>query len=156
MRRTTVLGAAAALAAVGLAGVGTAPAAAAGAADDVLLPHPGPDGLVWVPEQTGDGGVVSGGANEGLPTVLTVACEGGGSLHAVLRSQETEVAALSVDCIQLHRRAVQRHSPRLRRKNGCAQGRRNTAPRRCCGTGAEPRASSSHTEPGVIGPRSRP
>ncbi|MGC9543693.1 hypothetical protein [Streptomyces sp. UG1] len=42
----------------------------------VLLPHPGPEGLVWVEEWTGDGGVASDGAWEKLPTVLTVACEG--------------------------------------------------------------------------------
>ncbi|MDQ0578886.1 hypothetical protein [Streptomyces rishiriensis] len=84
-----------ALAAGALTGAGTAPAAAAG---DPLLPHPGPDGLVWVPEWTGDGGVASGGAWEGLPTVLTVACEGGGDVRVTMRSQGAEVAAFPVDC----------------------------------------------------------
>ncbi|MEU9309750.1 hypothetical protein [Streptomyces sp. NPDC048256] len=83
------------LAACALTGAGTATAAAAG---DPLLPHPGPDGLVWVEEWTGDGGVASGGASRGLPTVLTVACEGGGSVRVTMRSQEAEVAAFSVDC----------------------------------------------------------
>ncbi|WP_234438165.1 hypothetical protein [Streptomyces sp. 303MFCol5.2] len=83
------------LAAGALTGAGTAPAAAVG---DPLLPHPGPDGLVWVEEWTGDGGVASGGASNGLPTVLTVACEGGGSVRVTMRSQEAEVAAFSVDC----------------------------------------------------------
>lgn len=84
------------LAACALTGAGTAPAAAAG---DPLLPHPGPDGLVWVEEWTGDGGVASGGASNGLPTVLTVACEGGGSVRVTMWSQEeAEVAAFSVDC----------------------------------------------------------
>ncbi|MFE9443469.1 hypothetical protein ACFYO2_31815 [Streptomyces sp. NPDC006602] len=88
--------AAAALAALGLMGVGAGPAAAS--AGDVLLPHPGPEGLVWVEERTGDGGLVSGGAWEGLPTVLTVACEGGGSVRVTMESQQMEVAAFSVDC----------------------------------------------------------
>ncbi len=85
----------AALAALGLTGVGAGPAAAS---TDVLLPHPGPEGLVWVPERTGDGGVVSGGAWEGLPTVLTVACEGGGNVGVTMESQQGQVAAFSVDC----------------------------------------------------------
>ncbi|MDR6974106.1 hypothetical protein J2X68_000784 [Streptomyces sp. 3330] len=84
-----------ALAAGALTGAATVPAAATG---DPLLAHPGPDGLVWVEEWAGDGGVASGGAWEGLPTVLTVACEGGGDVRVTMRSQETEVAAFSVDC----------------------------------------------------------
>lgn len=95
MNRTTRALAVTALTVGALAGSGVASAAAAG---DPLLPHPGPEGLVWVPEQTGDGGVASGGAWEKLPTVLTVACEGGGDVRVTMRSQETEVAAFSVDC----------------------------------------------------------
>ncbi|MFJ8538629.1 hypothetical protein [Streptomyces sp. NPDC093591] len=94
MRRTGRALAVTALAACGLTGLGAAPAAASG---DVLLPHPGPDGLVWVEERTGDGGVVSGGAWDRLPTVLTVACEGDGDVRVTMR-QDTEVAAFSVDC----------------------------------------------------------
>ncbi|WP_267242479.1 hypothetical protein [Streptomyces sp. PR69] len=85
----------AALAAIGMTGATAWPAAASA---DVLLPHPGPDGLVWVKEHTGDGGVASGGAWDGLPTVLTVACEGGGSVAVTMESQSADVAALSVDC----------------------------------------------------------
>ncbi|MEV6175510.1 hypothetical protein AB0L99_45950 [Streptomyces sp. NPDC051954] len=95
MRRTSRTLAVAALVACGLTGVGAGPAAASG---DVLLPHPGPEGLVWVEEMTGDGGVASGGAWEGLPTVLTVACEGGGSVQVTMQSQDVEVAAFPVDC----------------------------------------------------------
>ncbi|MFF7178191.1 hypothetical protein [Streptomyces sp. NPDC008121] len=51
-----------------------------------------------MPERTGDGGVVSAGAWDGLPTVLTVACEGGGDVRVTMESQGTEVAAFSVDC----------------------------------------------------------
>ncbi|MFJ4873398.1 hypothetical protein [Streptomyces sp. NPDC088757] len=82
------------LAAGMLAVMGASPAAAAGG----LLPHPGPDGLVWVQEQTGNGGVVSAGAWDRLPTVLTVACEGDGSVHATMESQGNQVADLTVDC----------------------------------------------------------
>ncbi|MFG3309715.1 hypothetical protein [Streptomyces wuyuanensis] len=82
------------LAASGLAAVSVTPAAAATGG---LLPHPGPEGLVWVEEMTGDGGVASGGAWEGLPTVLTVACEGGGSAQVTMR-QQAQIAAFTVDC----------------------------------------------------------
>ena len=68
------------------------------AAGDPLLPHPGPEGLIWVPEMIGDGGFVSGGAWDELPTVLTVACEGGGSVAASLTQSGTEVAAFTVEC----------------------------------------------------------
>ncbi|XXJ61615.1 hypothetical protein ACMXN5_47055 [Embleya sp. MST-111070] len=85
---------AAMLAAFVLSGVGATPAAAVGG----LLPHPGPEGLVWVDESIGDGGVVSGGASEQLPTVLTVACEGGGSVGVTMHSRDAEVAAFTVDC----------------------------------------------------------
>ncbi|MFG3495842.1 hypothetical protein [Streptomyces sp. NPDC047928] len=94
MKRASKALAVAALTALAVAGAGAAPAAAT----DVLLPHPGPDGLVWVPERTGDGGVVSGGAWDRLPTVLTVACEGGGSARVTMESQGVEVAAFTVDC----------------------------------------------------------
>ncbi|SER99505.1 hypothetical protein SAMN04487983_102720 [Streptomyces sp. yr375] len=97
MSRTSRTLAVTVLAACALTGAGTGPAAATA---DPLLPHPGPEGLVWVEEWTGDGGVVSGGAWEGLPTVLTVACEGGGDVRVTMQTQtpDAEVAAFSVDC----------------------------------------------------------
>lgn len=82
------------LAAGAMATAGAAPAVAAGG----LLPHPGPEGLVWVQESVGDGGVASGGAWEGLPTVLTVACEGGGAVEVTMESQGSRVADFTVDC----------------------------------------------------------
>ncbi|MGW2090335.1 hypothetical protein [Streptomyces sp. NPDC001880] len=82
------------LAACGLTAISVVPAAAATGG---LLPHPGPEGLVWVEEMTGDGGVASGGAWEGLSTVLTVACEGRGSVQVTMQ-QQTQVAAFTVDC----------------------------------------------------------
>jgi hypothetical protein len=83
------------LAACGMTAVSVVPAAAA--ATGGLLPHPGPDGVLWVEEMAGDGGAVSGGAWEGLPTVLTAACEGGGSIDVTM-AQQTQVAAFTVDC----------------------------------------------------------
>ncbi|MFD9336946.1 hypothetical protein ACFWBF_21475 [Streptomyces sp. NPDC060028] len=57
------------------------------AADDTaLVPHPGPDGVVWVPEQTGSGGVVSSGLNSRLDTRITVACQGGGSIEVTFEA----------------------------------------------------------------------
>lgn len=52
---------------------------------------------MWVEEMTGDGGVASGGAGEGLPTVLTVACEGG-SVDVTMESQGYPVADFTVEC----------------------------------------------------------
>ncbi|MFE2545729.1 hypothetical protein [Actinacidiphila glaucinigra] len=107
-RRATV---AAVLAAFVMAGASPAMAVVAGAAGTTgtgrsvalgraggLLPHPGPEGLLWVEEWRGDGGAVSGGAWERLPTVLTVACEGGGSVAVTMHWQGEQVAEFSVDC----------------------------------------------------------
>ncbi|MFF4451999.1 hypothetical protein [Streptomyces goshikiensis] len=92
-KKTAALTTLAALVAAGLAGAG--PAAAA---DGGMLPHPGPDGLVWVEEFRGDGGVASGGAWDSLPTVLTVACDGGGDVRVTMDSKGTIVAAFDVKC----------------------------------------------------------
>lgn len=92
--RKTAATAVLAAVAFGTVVAGTASATAAGG----LLPHPGPEGLVWVPEWTGDGGVASGGAWDRLPTVLTVACEGGGSVAVTMESQAVQVAGFTVDC----------------------------------------------------------
>ncbi len=92
--RTRNVAVVALLAAGAMAAMTVTPAAAA----DGLLPHPGPDGLVWVEEAVGDGGVASGGAWDRLPTVLTVACEGGGALHVTMDSQGYQVADFTVDC----------------------------------------------------------
>ncbi len=46
----------------------------------------------------GDGGVASGGAWDELPTVLTVACRGGGSVAVSMDSQQGRVADFSVAC----------------------------------------------------------
>ncbi|MFE6845253.1 hypothetical protein [Streptomyces sp. NPDC057686] len=71
----------------------------ASAADGGMLPHPGPDGLVWVGEFRGDGGVASGGASEDLPTILTVACGGGGNVRVTMESNGAgTVAAFDVQC----------------------------------------------------------
>ncbi|MFE7415272.1 hypothetical protein [Streptomyces laurentii] len=85
------------LAACGMTALSVVPAAAA--VSGGLLPHPGPDGRLWVEERTGDGGVVSASASEGVLTVLTAACEGGGSIEVTLSQQtQTQIASLTVDC----------------------------------------------------------
>ncbi len=58
------------------------------AAADELLGYPGPDGVIWVPEQTGSGGFVSGGLAASLDTYTTFACEGGGSIEVSFRLDE--------------------------------------------------------------------
>ncbi|MFB6894122.1 hypothetical protein ACFCX4_32980 [Kitasatospora sp. NPDC056327] len=93
MKRTRALAVAGLLAVCVAAGAG--PAAAA---DEELLPHPGPDGLVWVPVWTGPGGVASAGAWGTLPTVVTVACAGGGTADVTLHSAAGLAAAFTVDC----------------------------------------------------------
>ncbi|MGW7098768.1 hypothetical protein [Streptomyces sp. NPDC054883] len=90
-----------ALATVAMASVLALPAGAAqAAADDELVGYPGPDGLIWVPAQTGSGGFVSGGLYAGLDTLITVGCEGGGSIQVTFRvDEEPEARApFSVDC----------------------------------------------------------
>ncbi|MFJ2824116.1 hypothetical protein ACIO7M_23825 [Streptomyces toxytricini] len=57
-------------------------------AQEELIGHPGPDGLIWVPEQWGSGGFVSGGLHTGLDTYTTFACEGGGSIEVAFRLEE--------------------------------------------------------------------
>lgn len=62
----------------------TAGTGQASAAED-LVPYPGPDGVIWIPEITGSSGFVSGGLNSGLDTFTTFACEGGGSIEVSFR-----------------------------------------------------------------------
>ncbi|UQA91887.1 hypothetical protein [Streptomyces halobius] len=71
------------------------------ASGDVLLPHPGPDGLVWVQERTGDGGVATGGADGNKPLAVTVACEGGGKVVATVvpgNAVDPRPVSFTVDC----------------------------------------------------------
>ncbi|MFJ5926751.1 hypothetical protein ACIQF6_29555 [Kitasatospora sp. NPDC092948] len=56
-----------------------------------ILPHPGPDGLIWIPDWIGDGGAVTGGASAyGPPVTVTVGCQGGsggaGEVHVSYRA----------------------------------------------------------------------
>ncbi|MEU3566516.1 hypothetical protein [Kitasatospora sp. NPDC006786] len=43
-----------------------------------ILPYPGQEGLIWIPDWIGDGGAVTGGAYAaGPPVTVTVGCRGG-------------------------------------------------------------------------------
>ncbi|MDR3033932.1 MAG: hypothetical protein LBV78_12645 [Kitasatospora sp.] len=87
MKRTRLAATAAAAAALAATTVTTAsadspsPAATATATahgspgTGQVIPYPGPDGLIWIPEWIGDGGAVTGGANPaGLPVTVALAC----------------------------------------------------------------------------------
>ncbi|MEU2391679.1 hypothetical protein [Streptomyces sp. NPDC007369] len=79
---------AAAAAAMATALAMTVGAGQAAAQDDELIGYPGPDGLIWVQEQRGSGGFVSGGLAARLDTYTTFACEGGGSIEVAFRLEE--------------------------------------------------------------------
>ncbi|MEU3723439.1 hypothetical protein [Streptomyces sp. NPDC031705] len=95
-RRRTALTLAATTAVLALA------TGAAQAADQTeLLPHPGPDGLIWVPEVAGSSGFVSGGLSPYLDTYTTFACEGGGSMvvsFTLDEHPERNPAPFTLDC----------------------------------------------------------
>ncbi|MFD7645205.1 hypothetical protein ACFV4P_31645 [Kitasatospora sp. NPDC059795] len=87
MKRTTFARTAAltaALAAVTGAAVAVGPAFAgqSGSAEHgtpgtgQILPHPGPDGVLWIPDWIGDGGAVTVAGNS-MPATVTVGCRGG-------------------------------------------------------------------------------
>ncbi|MET9610361.1 hypothetical protein ABZZ17_35685 [Streptomyces sp. NPDC006512] len=91
--------------AVTLAAVGAALAMTVGAgqsaADEELIGYPGPDGLIWVQEQTGNGGFVSGGLAPWLDSFTTFACEGGGSIEVVFHLEnhpDRDPAPFTLDC----------------------------------------------------------
>ncbi|MFJ6382456.1 hypothetical protein ACIQI7_20930 [Kitasatospora sp. NPDC092039] len=86
MRRAGFAGAAAAAAVAAIAVTTAAPAVAgeSGALGQgtpgtgEILPYPGAEGLIWIPDWIGDGGAVTGGAYAaGPPVTVTVGCQGG-------------------------------------------------------------------------------
>ncbi|MFF3019675.1 hypothetical protein [Streptomyces sp. NPDC057939] len=91
--------------AVTLAAAGAALAMTLGAgqshAGEELIGYPGPDGLIWVQEQVGDGGFVSGGLAPWLDGFTTFACEGGGSIEVTFRLDDhpdRNPAPFTLDC----------------------------------------------------------
>ncbi|MEU9079817.1 hypothetical protein [Kitasatospora sp. NPDC048538] len=64
-----------------LALAGPAAAVQGGMGTGEILPHPGPDGLIWIPDWIGDGGAVSASVNPSQPFTVTVGCRGGGSVQ---------------------------------------------------------------------------
>lgn len=78
----------------------TAGAGQAVAAEDIVG-YPGPDGLIWIPEQTGSSGFVSGGLSASLDTFITFGCEGGGSIEVAFHLDnhpDRDPAPFTVDC----------------------------------------------------------
>ncbi|MGW3073311.1 MULTISPECIES: hypothetical protein [unclassified Kitasatospora] len=45
-----------------------------------ILPDPGPEALLWIPDWIGDGGAVTASVNPSLPFTFTLGCRGGGSV----------------------------------------------------------------------------
>ncbi|MGW2868589.1 hypothetical protein [Kitasatospora sp. NPDC001225] len=94
MKRTGKHGFAAVAGAVGavLALAGTAVAQPAGSGAEApaavpgqpgtgeILPHPGPEGLIRIPDWIGDGGAVTASVNPSQPFTFTLGCRGGGSV----------------------------------------------------------------------------
>lgn len=62
------------------------PAQAAPAGE--IIGYPGPDGLIWIAEQAGSSGFVSGGLSPHLDTFITFGCAGGGTIEVDFRLSE--------------------------------------------------------------------
>lgn len=92
----------AAVTAAAVAMTATLAGGAAQAADgEELISYPGPDGVVWISERTGSGGLVGGGLSRHLGTELTVACEGGGSVEVTFGADDVPgytPVTFAVDC----------------------------------------------------------
>ncbi|MEU1816854.1 hypothetical protein ABZ543_16875 [Streptomyces roseifaciens] len=96
------LAAAAAVMAAGIAGSGTAVAQGAqwGPREGEVLPYPGAEGLIWIPDWVGEGGAVTGGAIPDRPFTLTVGCQGAGSVQVTFTARygDTSPVTFAVDC----------------------------------------------------------
>ncbi|MFB7181321.1 hypothetical protein ACFCYI_26900 [Streptomyces sp. NPDC056257] len=76
---------------------GTAQASAGGE----IVGYPGPDGLIWIPEQAGSSGFVSGGLSSRLDTFITFGCAGGGTIEVAFHlydHPDRDPAPFTVDC----------------------------------------------------------
>ncbi|MBZ9595350.1 hypothetical protein K7B06_09620 [Streptomyces erythrochromogenes] len=95
-KRTAALAALAPAFALALA---AAPAQAAPTGE--IIGYPGPDGLIWIADQAGSSGFVSGGLSSSLDTFITFGCAGGGSIEVSFKLQEhpdRDPAPFTVDC----------------------------------------------------------
>ncbi|MFE5560354.1 hypothetical protein [Streptomyces sp. NPDC056544] len=66
-----------------------------------IIGHPGPDGLIWIPEQAGSSGFVSGGLSSRLDTFITFGCAGGGTIEVAFHLDnhpDRDPAPFTVDC----------------------------------------------------------
>ncbi|MEU9252422.1 hypothetical protein AB0D66_11325 [Streptomyces sp. NPDC048270] len=78
-----------------------APAPAQAAPGGEIIGYPGPDGLIWIAEQTGSSGFVSGGLSSRLDTFITFGCADGGSIEVAFHLDEhpdRDPAPFTVDC----------------------------------------------------------
>ncbi|MFJ3973773.1 hypothetical protein [Streptomyces sp. NPDC090021] len=95
-KRTTALAALAPAFALALAAT---PAQASPTGE--IIGYPGPDGLIWIADQAGSSGFVSGGLSSRLDTFITFGCAGGGSIEVSFKLQEhpdRDPAPFTVDC----------------------------------------------------------
>ncbi|MFE3558951.1 hypothetical protein ACFXKW_29445 [Streptomyces sp. NPDC059193] len=78
-----------------------AAAPAQAAPGDKIIGYPGPDGLIWIAEKTGDGGFVSGGLAPDLDTFINFGCADGGSIEVafhLVNHPDRDPAPFTVDC----------------------------------------------------------
>ncbi|MGW6410424.1 hypothetical protein ACWF95_24975 [Streptomyces vinaceus] len=95
-KRTTALAALAPALALLLS---AAPAQAAPANE--IIGYPGPDGLIWIADQAGSSGFVSGGLSPHLDTFITFGCAGGGAIEVAFHLDnhpDRDPAPFTVDC----------------------------------------------------------
>ncbi|MFE2130440.1 hypothetical protein [Streptomyces amritsarensis] len=95
-KRTAALAALAPAFALALA---AAPAQAAPTGE--IIGYPGPDGLIWIADQAGSSGFVSGGLSSRLDTFITFGCAGGGTIEVAFHLDnhpDRGPAPFTVDC----------------------------------------------------------
>lgn len=66
-----------------------------------IIGYPGPDGLIWIADQTGPSGFVSGGLSPRLDTFITFGCAGGGSIEVAFHLDnhpDRDPAPFTVSC----------------------------------------------------------
>lgn len=68
---------------------------------DEIIGYPGPDGLIWIADQAGSSGFVSGGLSPHLDTFITFGCAGGGTVEVAFHLDnhpDRDPAPFTIDC----------------------------------------------------------